>query len=257
MNRRPLTLLNLIYKLVAKAYQIRLTIVLQHFILEDQSTFIKGSTIHHSLFLTNEVLYEASIHDEDYMYLKLDIVKAFDKIEWPFLLAILERFGFGPTFLRFVSTSQNSATSTLLIHGRKSPKFQIKHSVWQGCPLSPLLFVIALDAPSLMLNEEKESNRIQGVRFREVLIHSLYNFYADNIHLTMKASKENFLHSRSLFDTFGEASRLYYDWSKTKVVYLVSSPIQIFFLISIGLGNPKKLPPNTWGFSWETKFPES
>lgn len=105
VNRRPLTLLNLIYKLVAKAYQLRLTAVLQRFISEDQSAFIKGRTIHHSLFLTNEVLHEASIQDEDYMYLKLDIVKAFDKIEWPFLLAILRKFGFGPTFLKFVSAS--------------------------------------------------------------------------------------------------------------------------------------------------------
>lgn len=99
--------------------------------------FIKGRTIHHSLFLTNEVLAEASTHDEDYIFLKLDVIKAFDMIELKFLHAILEKFGFGLAFLKFITTSQSFATSAILINGRKSHKFKIARSVRQGCPLSP------------------------------------------------------------------------------------------------------------------------
>lgn len=79
-----------------------------------------------------------------------------------------------------------------------------------------------------MLNEEKDNACIQGVRFREVPVHNLHSFYADDIRLTMKASKENVLRSRTIFDTFGAASGLYCDWSKTKAVYLAPGPIQHF-----------------------------
>lgn len=135
VNTRPLTLLNLIYKISTKAYQIWLTSILQRFISQEQSPFIKGETIHHSLMMKNEVLAEASCHDEDYIYLKLDVIKAFNCIEWAFLLTILRKFGFRPCFLTFVKASQTSSATLVLINGRRSSQFRIKEVGLTRLPL--------------------------------------------------------------------------------------------------------------------------
>jgi hypothetical protein len=97
------------------------------------------------------------------MLLKLDVVKAFDMLEWPFLISLLETIGFGPNFVRFIKASQRSARSALRINGRMTEYFQNACSVRQGCPLSPLLFILAIDALSRMLTREVESRAIRGV----------------------------------------------------------------------------------------------
>lgn len=218
---------------MAKAYQLHLTEILQRFITNEQFTFIKGWTFDHSLFLTNEVLAEATQHDEDYIFLKLDMVKAFDKIEWGFLLNILKKFGFGPKFLQFIHAAHESTSSSILINGQKSKSFKIKRSVRQDCPLSPLPFVIALDALSNMLHNAKDCDQIVGVKFWETDVHNLHSFYADDIHLIVKACPRMISTCQQLFETFGMASDLVCDWKKTKAINLTPGPIP-HFLSQIG-----------------------
>lgn len=226
-NIRPLTL-NVIYKITAKAYQMRLSAILQRFISQQQSAFIPGRTILHSIFFTNEILFEAIKQDDPFLVLKLDVIKAFDKMEWSFLRAVLEKFGFGPLFLRFLDSSQASASSFVLINDRKSSKFQIRRSVRQGCPLSSLLFVIALDALSRIIQRDVDNQIIRGVVMPESQVQSVHNFYADNISLVIEADEDMLSHCTQLFETFGRASGLYCDWNKTQAVYLSDTRMPIF-----------------------------
>lgn len=78
INKRPLTLLNVIYKIIAKAYQLKLSIILQRFISDQQSAFVPSRSIHHSLLLTNELLHAAINDEEDCLLLKLNVIKAFN-----------------------------------------------------------------------------------------------------------------------------------------------------------------------------------
>lgn len=100
-NKWLLTLLNTIYKIFAKVYQLRLTSV-QRFISHHQSAFLSGRSIHHSILLTNELLHRAMALGVDHILFKLDICKAFDKLEWDFLYWLLQHIGFGPKFIAFV-----------------------------------------------------------------------------------------------------------------------------------------------------------
>jgi hypothetical protein len=110
-NKRPLTMLNVIYKIVAKAYQLCLTTVLQNFVTAQQSACLPGRSIHHSILLLSELLHHAEGSNLDHILLKLDMMKAFDMVEWEFLSALLEKVGFGPNFIRFLQASWASDIS--------------------------------------------------------------------------------------------------------------------------------------------------
>lgn len=77
--------------------------------------------------------------------LSLDAQKAFDQVEWPYVFQSLYRFGFGEAFISWVKLIYASPTCSILTNGDKSTKFPLHRSVQQGCPLSPALFVIALE----------------------------------------------------------------------------------------------------------------
>ena len=77
--------------------------------------------------------------------ISLDAQKAFDQMEWSFMLEAVTRFGFGDLFIVWVKMLYSCPTSSILINSDKSSPFELHRSVQQGCPLSPLLFAVALE----------------------------------------------------------------------------------------------------------------
>lgn len=112
-NKRPITLLNVAYKIGAKAFQHRLTPILERIISPQQFAFLPGRNIHHSLLLLSEMLHQAANSGEEYVLLKLDVIKAFDRLEWPFLLNLVDKVGMTGQLSRFLVASFASATSSV------------------------------------------------------------------------------------------------------------------------------------------------
>lgn len=128
-NKWPITLLNSMFKICSKHYQLLLAKVCIDFISLYQFAFIPRQTIHYALLLTLEVLHKAKLAMEDFIFLKLDIRKAFDSLEWGFLFVALENFGFGPTFINYIRATIMGPTSTILLNGRFTNPFPISHSI--------------------------------------------------------------------------------------------------------------------------------
>lgn len=136
-NKRPISLLNVAYKIGAKAMQRRLTPILQRLISPQQTAFLLGRSIHHSLVMLGEMLHQAESSGDDFVLLKLDVVKAFDRLDWPFLLALSEKAGFSGMLTGFVRASFANASSAILLNGISTNRIPLARSVRQGCPLSP------------------------------------------------------------------------------------------------------------------------
>lgn len=79
------------------------------------------------------------------MLLSLDMNKAFDTLSWPHLLSVLRHYGFGTSFLRWMAALYDSPRAKLKYYGFESPPFGIGRGTRQGFPLSPLLFILALE----------------------------------------------------------------------------------------------------------------
>lgn len=139
-NKRNLTLLNNGLKILTKLYQLCLSKLLQEFIYKQQQGFLSGRNIHKSIMLLNEILHKAKELGEDFILLKLDMVKAFVFMCWEFLICLLHIIGVEPNLINMVKATNAKTTSKVLIEGKLSEPFKLRRSPRQGCPLSSPLF---------------------------------------------------------------------------------------------------------------------
>ena len=93
--------------------------------------------------------------------LSLDQEKAFDRVDWVFLFHTLSRFAFGPSFISWVRLLYTDVRSTVLLNGYPSDSFRPSRSVRQGCPLSPLLYIISIEVLAVNLRAHPD---IVGLR---------------------------------------------------------------------------------------------
>lgn len=112
--------------------------------------------------------------------LSLDTQKAFDQIEWSYMLEALKKFGFGVNFIEWVKIIYSNPVSSILTNTDKSQPFDLEHGVRQGDPLSPLLFDIALEPLALGIRGHPD---IHGVKFGNV--ESLVSVYVDYLFICL------------------------------------------------------------------------
>lgn len=142
---RPISLLNTDLKILSKILATRLEGLLPVLINEDQTGFIKGRNSSNNmrrLLNTIQKFRQLSIEG---VVISLDAEKAFDRIEWPFLFYVLEKFGLGEKYINWIRLLYNNPLSSVLTNGLRSPNFCIQRGTRQGCPLSPLLFALVME----------------------------------------------------------------------------------------------------------------
>ena len=138
---RPITLLNTELKILARVLASRLQLVISNLIGSEQTFAVKGRSIQDNLHLIREVL-EGIEDGTEAALISLDQSKAFDRVDHRFLATVLETTGFKPEFRRWISMMYQAVVQ---VNGRRSRVFAVGRSVRQGCPLSPLLYVLALE----------------------------------------------------------------------------------------------------------------
>jgi hypothetical protein len=86
------------------------------------------------------------------LFLKLDIHKAFDTVNWSYNLEVLQALGFGPRWREWVSILFRMTSSRVLLNGQHGPTFSHMRGVRQGDPLLPMLFILAMDPLQRLLD---------------------------------------------------------------------------------------------------------
>lgn len=174
-NWRPISLLNVDYKLCARVLAGRLLKVIDQVVAPDQTCGVPGRFIGENVALLRDVTAFASETDTPLAILSLDQEKAFDRVDWAFLLAVLRRMGFGPSFISWVKLLYTDIRSAILVNGYISDCFYPSRGVRQGCPLSPLLYVLSMEVLAVNIRAHPD---IVGLRLPGILsplpVQSLY-----------------------------------------------------------------------------------
>ncbi|GAU13228.1 hypothetical protein TSUD_245980 [Trifolium subterraneum] len=204
---RPIAIANFKFKLISKILADRLAPLMPAITSIQQRGFIKGRSIKDCICLTSEainVLHRKCASGN--IALKVDIAKAFDTLNWNFLLKILKCFGFSSRFCNWIHFILLSARISISINGKQHGYFSCSRGVRQGDPLSPLLFFLAEEVISRSITKlvrEGKLKLIKGSRNMDVPSHILY---ADDFMLFCKASNSNVQALTDLFLRYAEIS---------------------------------------------------
>ena len=174
-NLRPISLLNVDYKILTKTIAKRLEKVLPKIINPDQTGYVKGRYIGENVRLILDIMSYTKEKNLPGIALFIDFRKAFDTIEWDFLIDTLNKFNFGPDVQNWVKIFYNNVTSCVLNNGHASEFFVLERGVRQGCPLSGLLFVIGIE---VLANAIRNKGTIKGIKVGEKEIKT--SLYADD-----------------------------------------------------------------------------
>ena len=144
-NWRPISLLNVDYKICSKALSSRLSLVLEKIISPDQTFSLPGRSISSNLVMLRDMLDYIERTNEPGILISLDQEKAFDRVDRTLLMNLLQHFGFGPSFCRWILTLYQGANMQIMINGWLSRKIDLQRGVRQGDSLSPMLYILCVE----------------------------------------------------------------------------------------------------------------
>lgn len=146
--------------------------------------------------------------------LKLDIAQAFDSLSWPFLLEVLTRKGFGPKWREWLSVMFRLASTRVFINGNPGRPISHGQGLRQGDPLSPLLFIIAMDVLNNLLAVAESASLLQPIGGRQGIPHRL-SLYADDAVVFLSPVATDLHVIKQILQLFGEASGLHTNLAKS------------------------------------------
>ena len=133
------------YKITTKALAIRVKKVLPSIISNAQTGYLEGRFIGQNIRQIADILQFTLDQNMSGIAVFLDFEKVFDSLEWDFLDKALEMFNFRENFGKWVKAIYKNISSCVIHNGFSSPFFLLQRGVRQGCPLSELLFIIAVE----------------------------------------------------------------------------------------------------------------
>ena len=231
-NWRPVTLLNVDCKIATKAIARRIEPLLPNLVHTDQTGFIKGRYIGENIRLIIDIMEHTKSESIPGILVSLDFRKAFDSLEWSFMMKALDIFNFGTSIKRWISTFYTKIESAAINNGFMTNWFRPSRGVRQGCPLSPYLFVLSTEILSSKIRQEPS---ITGIK---IFGHEIkLSQFADDTNLFCAdlISVENAL--KTVRD-FGRLAGLKLNIKKSKAIWLgkweknKSYPLQLKWLHS-------------------------
>ena len=214
-NWRPITLLNVDCKIAAKAKAKRLESVLPNLIHPDQTGFVKGRYFGENIRPITDIMEQTKLQNIPGILLSLDFRKAFDSLEWPFIMKTLDYFNFGSDIKQWVSTFYTNIESAVLNNGFATSWFRPSKGVRQGCPLSPYLFI--LSAVEILSVKIRQDSSVKGIKIFGNEIKPSQFADDTNLFTTDLASVKNAL---KIVGDFGEIAGLLLNIKKTKAIWL-------------------------------------
>lgn len=182
-NFRPITMLNTDLKILAKVLADRLKKVLPTIIKTNQSYGVKGRDIADTISSIRDLIGYMREEKKSGYVISLDFEKAFDRVEHSFLFSILEQFGFGVNFIKWITILYRGAMTKVKCNGFLTEPFKITRSIRQGCPLSAQLYSLVAEPLGMVINKEE---CIQGIELERGIEGQKIFQYADDTTVIVK-----------------------------------------------------------------------
>lgn len=178
---KPICLVGSLYKILAKLQATRLKKVNGKLVSPKQSIFISGRNILDGMLMVNETIDLAKREGRKCLALKIDFEKAYDCVSWNFLRFMLGNIGFSEKWMKWMETCIFTNSMSVLINGSVTEDFIIERGLRQGDPLSPFLFVLAMDGLTKLVEKAVDLGVYTGFKVSDDIIVDVLQFVDDAI----------------------------------------------------------------------------
>jgi hypothetical protein len=151
----PISLCNVSYNIISKIIENHIKPFLPSLISPNQGGFVEKRKMMDNILIVQEAIHSSRGKWERGMVIKIDMENAFDRVKHNFLFVVLARFGFGADILAWISSCISSPWISPMINGRPVNFFKISRGLRQGCPMSPLLYILMEESLSIMLEQAR------------------------------------------------------------------------------------------------------
>ena len=153
------------------------------------------------------------------MALKLDLQKAYDRVNWDFIKTVLQQFGFNSKFIGWIMECISTVSFSILVNGGISKKFMPTRGLRQGDPLSPYLFILCQEVLSRLIDREFFKGAIKGVKMNVAGPAFTHVMYADDIMLFAKANSSEVKILDDCLETYCEWSGQRINRNKSGIIF--------------------------------------
>lgn len=187
---RPVSVCNVVYKTITKILTACLKPFIGDCISPAQSAFVPGRDISENVILLREILhsFKQPNNKNQQFCLKIDLSKAFDRLDWDYLEDILPLYGVPQKLTRWIMSCVRSAVFTVVLNGSGQGFFSPNCGLRQGCSLSPYLFIFGMDLLARVLDSQTRVGNLRGLRIAPGAQPITSCIYADDLLLMGEAS---------------------------------------------------------------------
>ncbi|GAU25843.1 hypothetical protein TSUD_31070 [Trifolium subterraneum] len=206
---RPISLCNVLYKMISKVLANRLKCCLDKCVSQEQSAFVEGRSILDNALIATEVIHALKRKTQGRrgeLTLKIDITKAYDKVDWGFLRGVMTKMGFSDVWIRWVMMCVSSVNYSVLMNSDRVSPISPGRGLRQGDPLSPYLFILVTECLTALIHQAIGRGDLHGVRICRGAPEVSHLLFADDCFLFCRANVAEVNELMRILHTYETAS---------------------------------------------------
>ena len=227
---RPISLCNVIYKILSKCLVNRLRPLLGDIISESQSAFVPGRLITDNALLAFECIHyinQEKRPGREFCAYKVDLSKAYDRVDWGFLKRVMIKLGFAHRWVDWIMSCVTSVRYFVKLNGAQLDSFAPSRGLRQGDPLSPFLFLFVADGISTLLRQGVDADKVEPIRVCPRAPGVSHLLFADDTILFFRADRDHALRIHDILNTYSVATGQLINRDKCSILFGPACPMDV------------------------------